>query len=90
MPNEEILLADVPNLMPRRGGKKIHKATVYRWAKVGNSGVKLRTKWCPVNGLTTTRRDLDLFLKQVANARGRKKIAKMVDTAAALKDGGWE
>ena len=40
-----IFLADVSKLewLPRRNGKSIHIATVYRWANSGVRGRKLRT-----------------------------------------------
>lgn len=38
-----IPLGDVPALLPRRRGKKIHISLVYRWANNGIGGVKLHT-----------------------------------------------
>lgn len=36
-------LGDVPALLPRRRGKKVHISLVYRWASHGIGGVKLHT-----------------------------------------------
>jgi hypothetical protein len=37
-------LAEVSkHVPPRRGGKKLHQATAFRWAKVGVRGVRLET-----------------------------------------------
>jgi hypothetical protein len=37
-------LAETPkHVPPRRGGRKLHKATAFRWAKDGVRGVKLET-----------------------------------------------
>jgi hypothetical protein len=37
-------LAEVPRHVPsRRGGKRLHQATAFRWAKVGVRGVRLET-----------------------------------------------
>ncbi len=40
---ELIAIADVPDHLPRRKGRKIHRSAVYRWATGGLDGIKLRT-----------------------------------------------
>jgi hypothetical protein len=44
-PEPLIRLADVPTLqwIPKRGGKPIHIATIYRWVNRGIKGRRLRT-----------------------------------------------
>lgn len=44
--NEEssIALRDVPKILPRRNGKKIHIATVFRWARKGLGGRVLQSR----------------------------------------------
>ena len=36
-------LAETPDRMPRRRGRKIHRSAPYRWASAGVQGVKLQT-----------------------------------------------
>jgi hypothetical protein len=38
-----IPLQEVPNHLPKPGGRKIHVSQPYRWAKKGLGGAKLRT-----------------------------------------------
>ena len=40
---EVILLREASELLPKRQGKKVHVATLYRWAKDGIRGVKLES-----------------------------------------------
>lgn len=35
-------LAEVPDRLPRRRGKRLHRSAPYRWAESGLSGVRLR------------------------------------------------
>ncbi|QDU56747.1 hypothetical protein Pan181_29570 [Aeoliella mucimassa] len=42
-PNRLIPLKALPNLLPKRGGKKIHYSTLYRWATKGARGRRLDT-----------------------------------------------
>ncbi|QDS99245.1 DUF1580 domain-containing protein [Adhaeretor mobilis] len=37
-PNKHVALTDVPALLPKRRGKKVHHSTVYRWATKGVRG----------------------------------------------------
>lgn len=39
-----IALTDVPDLLPRRRGKKVHHSTVYRWATKGARGRVLESQ----------------------------------------------
>jgi len=36
-----VSLGDVPSLLPSRRGRRVHRATVYRWAAKGVGGVRL-------------------------------------------------
>lgn len=40
---QRILLSEVPDLLPKRNGKKVHYSTVYRWANKGTRGRKLES-----------------------------------------------
>ena len=51
--NEEVIpLGEVPALLPKRRGKKVHISTIYRWAKSGVYGHRLET--IKVGGATCT------------------------------------
>lgn len=39
-----VALTDVPDLLPRRRGKKVHPSTVYRWATKGARGRVLESR----------------------------------------------
>lgn len=39
-----IALADVPSLLPKRRGKKVHHSTVYRWVTKGARGRVLESR----------------------------------------------
>lgn len=59
-----IRLAEVPNHLPKRRGRKIHVASVYRWVKAGLSGVRLETVY--VGGTQFTSEEaLDRFTRQL-------------------------
>ena len=56
-----IALTEVPDLLPRRRGRKIHYSTVFRWATKGARGKVLHSQL--VGGIRfTTRGALDRFL----------------------------
>lgn len=38
-----VAISDVPDMLPRRRGKKTHYQTVWRWAKNGSRGLVLET-----------------------------------------------
>lgn len=93
--DEKIPLFDLPNYLPKRMGKKLHRTTVWRWSKIGKNGVKLRVHWDVSNGIYTTLRDFALFEKQVAKAQGVQHIVRRHQPTSertvdgALKAGGW-
>ena len=66
---ELISLSDVPSLLPcRRGGKKPHVATIYRWASRGIRGVFLET--VQIGGTRcTSRAALARFFDRLGDAR---------------------
>jgi len=38
-----VALRDLPDLLPRRRGRKVHLSTIYRWADRGVGGIRLET-----------------------------------------------
>jgi hypothetical protein len=70
-PDELIAFVEVPALLPRRrGGKRVHVATIHRWATVGCRGIRL--KFVQVGGTRCVRRaDLDEFLRELTAAATR-------------------
>ena len=40
---EVIPVEDLPNILPKKRGRKLHYSTVYRWCSRGCRGVKLET-----------------------------------------------
>ena len=64
--NDQLIpIADVPNYLPRRRGKKTHYQTVYRWATKGVRGSRLVT--IKVGGIRYTSLEA---LRRFANAYG--------------------
>lgn len=62
-----IALRDVPSLLPRRRGKKVHYSTVFRWATRGARGAVLPTRL--VGGVRyTTLKELRGFLEATAQS----------------------
>lgn len=62
---QAIYLNDLPDHLPRRrGGRKTHVASVYRWAKPGLRGVCLRT-FMAGGQLATTREEVDRFFAKL-------------------------
>ena len=61
-PTEQLIaLREVPLLLPRRRGKKVHYSTVFRWATKGAHGRVLESKL--IGGVRyTTRGALNRFL----------------------------
>lgn len=61
------MLADVPRLLPRnRSRRRVHRASVYRWTKVGLQGIRLRS--FRIGGrLATTCEELDRFFAAVTD-----------------------
>lgn len=67
-PQELIALRDVPAQLPTRAGRRVHLATVHRWALRGVAGQVLRT--VSVGGQrATTLRWLSEWMERVAAAR---------------------
>lgn len=60
-------LSAAPDRLPRRrGGKKIHRATIYRWVKDGLNGVRLETLRLG-GGLYTSMEALQRFADRAAD-----------------------
>jgi hypothetical protein len=65
---ELIALVDVPALLPRRRGRRLHPSTVHRWIRHGIRGHRLSTVL--VGGRTfVSRRGLTDFLERVNGSR---------------------
>lgn len=81
-PDELIPVPDLPDVLPRRRGRKTHTATVYRWMTIGCKGIKL--KFVHVCRTRCVRRaDLDeFFARLTAVAAGEAAPAGMRTTAA--------
>lgn len=61
-----IAIADLPNLLPQKGGKKVHHSTVHRWTKKGVRGRVLESKM--IGGVRyTSVAALSRFLQNCAN-----------------------
>jgi len=57
-----VALTDVPGLLPKRNGKKVHHSTVYRWTTKGARGRMLESQL--IGGVRyTTVAALNRFLK---------------------------
>lgn len=39
---QPVLFSEVPNVLPRRGGRPFSASSVYRWSTIGLHGVRLR------------------------------------------------
>ena len=73
-----IPFSEVPNLIPRRRGKKVHYSTVYRWATKGVRGRVLPSRL--VGGIRyTTVAELNQFLE------ASRQTSEDAQTAAALE-----
>ncbi|MCZ7649284.1 MAG: DUF1580 domain-containing protein [Planctomycetota bacterium] len=61
-----LTLAEAAAALPRLNGRKLHMATVWRWARVGVRGVRLEVRL--VGGrMVTTRGALEAFTMAVAD-----------------------
>jgi hypothetical protein len=78
-----IPLAEVPKYVPtRRGGKKLHAATAFRWVKDGVRGVKLES--LRVGGtLCTSVQALQRFFERLSETDGRADQPPAVRSPAA-------
>ena len=67
-------LADGPGLLPRRrGGRKVHVSTLYRWSTVGCRGIVLET--FQVGGTRcTSNESLKRFFEALTASRDRSSI----------------
>ncbi|MCK5941509.1 MAG: DUF1580 domain-containing protein [Planctomycetes bacterium] len=64
---QAVLISDVPNILPRSAsGRRVHVATVYRWAQRGLRGVRLRTFRCGAR-LATTREELSRWTAAITD-----------------------
>lgn len=62
-------LKEVPDRIPPRRGRKVHRSVGYRWAKAGLDGVRLRT--VAIGGeLHTSEEWLWEFIEAVTASRG--------------------
>ncbi|GJM20470.1 MAG: hypothetical protein DHS20C15_03850 [Planctomycetota bacterium] len=59
-------LREVPDLLPRRRGRKVHLSTVYRWTDRGVGGTKLET--LKVGGVAYTSQEA--LARFIANLSG--------------------
>ncbi len=55
-------LSDVPGMLPSIGGKRVHRATVYRWVQRGIRGHRLEAL-CVGGRRVTSRQALDRFFQ---------------------------
>jgi hypothetical protein len=66
-----IALSDAPaHLPPRAGGRRVSRATVARWARIGCHGLRLRTFAGGARGQWTTIEELARFLAVLSSIRG--------------------
>lgn len=64
-PTSLVPLREVPDLLPRRRGRKVHHSTVYRWAARGVRGVRLETT-CLGGVLYTSQEALERFASRLS------------------------
>lgn len=60
----DLSVADVTALLPRKQGKKVHVKTVIRWITRGCRGVKLEASKCGQNWFTS-REKLEVFQQKL-------------------------
>jgi hypothetical protein len=84
-PDELMAFADIPAVLPRRrGGKRVHIATIHRWATAGYRGIKL--KFVQVGGTRCVRRaDLERFLEETTAAATRATVPAAARSPAARR-----
>lgn len=73
-----IPLSEVPRHLPKRGKKRIHVSTVFRWAIHGVAGVKLRTVRMGRQKCTT-----EQWLMEFAEEIAQTEIAQTASTDEA-------
>jgi hypothetical protein len=64
-----IALREVPDHLPRRNGRKVGLATIYRWSSSGCRGARLET-WTLGGCRYTTPAALERFVADLTAARG--------------------
>lgn len=71
-----IYLNDLPGHLPRHhGNRKVHVASIYRWAKAGLRGIRLRS-FLAGGRLATTREEVDrFFFRLTAGAPARSALS---------------
>ncbi|WP_390622211.1 DUF1580 domain-containing protein [Tautonia marina] len=81
-----IALADVPGILPkRRGGRKVHTSTVWRWAMKGYRGTRLET--LRVGGtLCTSREALERFFGRIDTDPGSEPTSGGSGRAREIRD----
>ena len=80
---ELIALGDVPKQLPRRGGKRLHISTVYRWHREGLRGQVLHTRLVGGRRFTTLEWIEEFFAEVNAAAdAGREQKAPPPDKSA--------
>lgn len=94
----KIALCDTPAQLAKRGGKRIHISTIYRWVNRGVCGVCLETEWY-AGRLCTTLEAVERFHDAVNAAKSLQRVslsAVEVDQIAtseanqtAIREGGW-
>jgi hypothetical protein len=68
---EFVCLREVPDRLPKRNGRKLGLATIYRWAKDGCQGVRLET-WQLGGCRYTTPAALEQFVADLTAARAAR------------------
>lgn len=64
-----LTLSEASEIVPRVNGRKVHPATVWRWATSGVRGVRLRSRL--VGGRrVTTEADIEVFLNALGEPAG--------------------
>jgi len=85
--NEELLsLSDAAKLLPRRrGGRKVHTATIYRWTTTGCKDIVLEST--QVGGTRcTTKEALARFFERLADESGtRRRAASQQDDQSIVE-----
>ena len=76
LPEGLFSLADVPAVVERRTGERVHRTTAWRWAMHGVAGVKLRCVCRGGTGFWTCERWLAEFFTAVAEARLARRVSR--------------
>lgn len=81
-------LAEVARYVPRRGGKKVHLSTLYRWSSVGCRGVVLETLQAGATRVSSREAVARFFerLTMIARGHAEEALPQRVIQMAADKD----